>query len=277
MAGNKTAIKSRIKSINATKKITGAMNLISNVKLQKERAKFEKRKAYTEELRNVVEKIFNSDHDFKHAYFKENDVDKRFVLLLGGDLGMCGAYNSNLFKFVKENVNKDDELYIIGTHIYKKIVNEGFNVINDIRESEPLDYFDFKEIADKAIEKFLNKEIKNISIVYTQFVNTVTFECELLQVLPVEYDENDKKEFVYLEPKPQEVLETIVPMMLRNIFYSKYIESKTAEQGSRRLAMENATDNAEELVEKLTLEYNQARQAAITQEITEIVSGADAL
>lgn len=278
MPGNKAAIKSRIKSINATKKITGAMNLISNVKLQKEKAKLERRQAYTEELRKVVEKVFNSDHNFDHAYFHENDTNKKYVLFISSDLGMCGAYNSNLIKFLKENVSNEDYLYVIGSHSYKSIVNEGFNVVNEMVSSESLDYFDLKEIADETIRLFLNKEIKEIDIIYTKFVNTVTFECECLRILPAYLDlEEEHKEFIYLEPKPLDVIETLVPMMVRNIFYSKYIEAKTAEQASRRLAMENATDNAEELVEKLTLQYNQARQAAITQEITEIVSGADAL
>lgn len=279
MAGNRASIKARIKSINATKKITGAMNLISNVKLQKERAKLERRMTYTKELRSLVEKIFNSEHNFEHAYFNENNVDKKYVLFICSDLGMCGAYNSNLFKYLLENVKATDYLHVIGTNLYKKIENLDFEIQNEMITSDGLEYLDLKEFADIAIDLFLNKEVNSIEIIYTRFVNTVSFECEKIKLLPMpyDYDDNNIKEYLYLEPKPIDVLETIVPMMIRNSFYSIYVEAKTAEQGSRRLAMENATDNAEELVEKLTLQYNQARQAAITQEITEIVSGADAL
>ena len=278
MSGNRAAIKARIKSINATRKITGAMNLISNVKLQKERAKLEKRKTYTEELRDIVDKVFNSEHNFNHAYFNENNAEKKYILLICSDLGMCGAYNANLLKFFLEHAKPEDYINVIGTNLYKKIENCGFKIQNDVVSSDNQHYVNIKDYAEIAIDLFLRNEINEIDIIYTKFVNTVTFDCDIMRILPLsnKLQENNIN-YIYLEPKPIEVLEELIPMMIKNSFYSIYVEAKTAEQGSRRLAMENATDNAEELVEKLTLQYNQARQAAITQEITEIVSGADAL
>lgn len=278
MSGNRAAIKARIKSINATKKITGAMNLISNVKLQKERAKLEKRKTYTEELRDIVDKVFNSEHNFNHAYFNENNAEKKYILLICSDLGMCGAYNANLLKFFLEHAKPEDYINVIGTNLYKKIENCGFKIQNDVVSSDNQHYVNIKDYAETAIDLFLRNEIKEIDIIYTKFVNTVTFDCDIMRLLPLSNSAQENNiNYIYLEPKPIEVLEELIPMMIKNSFYSIYVEAKTAEQGSRRLAMENATDNAEELVEKLTLQYNQARQAAITQEITEIVSGADAL
>ena len=278
MSGNRAAIKARIKSINATKKITGAMNLISNVKLQKERAKLEKRKTYTEELRDIVDKVFNSEHNFNHAYFNENNAEKKYILLICSDLGMCGAYNANLLKFFLEHAKPEDYINIIGTNLYKKIDNCGFKIQNDVVSSDNQHYVNIKDYAEIAIDLFLRNEINEIDIIYTKFVNTVTFDCDIMRLLPLSNSAQENNiNYIYLEPKPIEVLEELIPMMIKNSFYSIYVEAKTAEQGSRRLAMENATDNAEELVEKLTLQYNQARQAAITQEITEIVSGADAL
>ena len=225
-----------------------------------------------------VDIVFNSEHNFTHPYFESNDAEKRYILFICSDLGMCGAYNANLFKFFLEHAKPEDYINVIGTNLYKKIENCGFKIQNEIASSDNQEYLNLKDYADIAIDLFLRKEISEIDIIYTKFVNTVTFDCDIIRLLPLNssLQENDIN-YVYLEPKPVEVLEELIPMMIRNSFYSIYVEAKTAEQGSRRLAMENATDNAEELVEKLTLQYNQARQAAITQEITEIVSGADAL
>ena len=278
MAGNRQAIKARIKSINATKKITGAMNLISNVKLQKERAKLTKISQYSDQLQYITNAVLSGEHDISHPFLSENDVDTRFIIYLGSDLGMCGAYNVNLTKFLLEEVTDKDLVYVVGSNQYRNIKNHKVNVINELTPSDGMEFVDIKEIADKAISMYRKGEIKSINIVYSKFVNTVTFTPEMLTVLPRDYKtEHHNEGYIYLEPNPKDILEKLIPMNVRNMFYTKYVESKTSELGSRRMAMDNATDNATELVEKLTLEYNQARQAAITQEITEIVSGADAL
>ncbi len=277
MAGNRSAIKARIKSVNATKKITGAMKLISNVKLQKEKARFERIFVYSDELRKVAAEVLSSDHDFDHVYFKENNAEKRFVLYISSDLGMCGAYNGNMLRFLDGQVSKNDLLYVVGTHSYNHLKNEGYTVINDLYPSDGLDPFDFKKIAGEALKMYREGQISGIDMVYTAYLNTISFEPRKITLMPAVTQHQRSGVVTLLEPDPLEVIERLIPMMVENTFYAKYVEAKTAEQASRRLAMENATDNAEELVEKLTLQYNQARQAAITQEITEIVSGADAL
>ena len=277
MAGNRSAIKARIKSVNATKKITGAMKLISNVKLQKEKARFERISVYSDELRKVTEEVLSSDHDFDHVYFKKNDSNKRFILYISSDLGMCGAYNGNMLRFLDGQIGKDDLMYVVGTHSYNHLKNEGYHVINDICPSDGLDPYDFKEISSKALKMYRDGEIGGIDMIYTAYLNTISFEPRRISLMPAVAKEHHSGVVTLLEPDALEVVERLIPMMVENTFYAKYVEAKTAEQASRRLAMENATDNAEELVEKLTLQYNQARQAAITQEITEIVSGADAL
>ena len=145
--------------------------------------------------------------------------------------------------------------------------------------SDTVKYSDLKKIADEAIEMYKNDEVGQIVCLYTHFVNNVTFNAEEEVIIPCKKEKVEKKSNVetLLEPNAEEILENLIPMMIESEIYAKWLESKVAEQGSRRFAMENATDNAEELTEELLLAYNQARQAAITQEITEIVSGADAL
>ena len=138
---------------------------------------------------------------------------------------------------------------------------------------------DIKKVAQKALDMYLENKIGSVEILYTKFINNVSFEASSIRVLPSELDTNESKNTkeVLLEPDANDILNNLIPMLVENTMYAKFLESKTSEQGSRRFAMENATDNAQELTDELLLAYNQARQAAITQEITEIVGGADAL
>lgn len=279
MAGNKTAIKSRIKSINATKKITGAMELISSAKLAKQRNAMLKNREYTKILKNTVNQILAGDIDADSDFLKKKDNPKKVVIAFCSDLGLCGGYNINMFKLAKEKVSKDDYVFVVGTKQYGNYV-KNFNVKNDMTNSDNLAYTDLKKITAQAIEMYKKGEVGEIDVLYTNFVNNVTFDAKLETVIPCKIEESELKKSnveTLLEPNPDEILAHLIPMMIETDVYSKWMETKTSEQGSRRFAMENATDNAEELTEELLLAYNQARQGAITQEITEIVGGANAL
>lgn len=279
MAGNQTAIKSRIKSINATKKITGAMELISSAKLAKQRNAMLKNREYTNTLKNTVNQILAGDIDADSEFLKKKENPRKAVIIFCSDLGLCGGYNVNVFKLAKEKVSKDDAVFVVGTKEYKHL-SALFDVRNDIINSDSITYSDLKKISASAIEMYKNNEVGSICVLFTNFVNNVTFEAKLETVIPcsINKEELDKpKVETLLEPNGDEILAHLIPMMIESDIYSKWMESKTSEQGSRRFAMENATDNAEELTNDLLLAYNQARQAAITQEITEIVGGADAL
>ena len=280
MAGNKTAIKSRIKSINATKKITGAMELISSAKLTKQRNQMLKNREYTSILKNTVNQILAGDIDADSDFLKKKENSKKVVIAFCSDLGLCGGYNINMFKLAKEKVSKDDCVFVVGTKQYNNF-KKNFDVKNNLINSDNLAYTDLKKITDQAIEMYKNDEVGEIDVLYTKFVNNVTFTATLETVIPCKIEENTevKKTRVEteLEPDAGEILSHLIPMMIESEVYSKWMETKTSEQGSRRFAMENATDNAEELTNELQLAYNQARQGAITQEITEIVGGANAL
>ena len=276
MAQSKQAIKNRIRSINATKKITSAMELLANVKLQKHRNLMSKNSEYALVLKNTLGNIVASNPDIENKFIVKRTNDRHLVFVFSSDLGLCGGYNSNMMKTL-ESI-RADEIILVGTHQYGWLVNRGYNVINDMVSSDSVNFNDLKRLANIAIEKYLNNEIGHIEVVYTKFINTVSFNSEVVELLPLA--DNDVKPSnveTLFEPDCDTILNDLVPMMVHNLLYSLLLETKTSEQASRRLAMENATDNATELNDKLVLAYNQARQSAITQEITEIIGGADAL
>ena len=276
MGQSKQAIKSRIRSINATKKITSAMELIANVKLQKHRNLMSKNAEYTLMLKNTLGNIVASDSQIENKFIIKNDNPNELLFVITSDMGLCGAYNMNLMKH--EAINEARQIIVIGTHQYHWLKARNYPVINEICSSDSINFQGIKRLAQRAVDKYLNKEIGKISVLYTKFINTVSFEVEKAQVLPlIPSDDYVKvKQETLFEPSANEILDELIPMMINNLIYNLLLESKTSEQASRRLAMENATDNATELNDKLVLAYNQARQSAITQEITEIISGADA-
>lgn len=274
----KAAIKSRIKSINATKKITGAMELIATVKLQKQRNHMLKNREYIGILKSTIGNILSGEIDADNSFLKLKDNPKKIVIVFVSDLGLCGGYNINLTKLLQKEVNKDDELIVVGTSEYKWI-KQNYNVINDPISSDDVTYVELKKLTKRAIEAYKDNLIGSINVIYTKFINNVSFEPTMERVLPCNFDDIEKKKTceLLLEPDANEILNNLIPMYVENNVYSRFLEAKTSEQGSRRFAMQNATDNATELTEELLLAYNQARQASITQEITEIVAGADAL
>jgi len=278
MAKSKAAIKSRIKSINSTKKITGAMELISNIKFQKQLRLLNMNKDYSKSLEEIFTSTLANANIEDNIYSIDNGSKKRFVFVFVSDLGLCGGYNINLLKYLKDNYNSEDLFYCIGSNISSFFMKNNFKLYNEeIIYSDEIDYTFLKKIMEKAILMFRNKEIGSIEIVYTKFINNVSFIPSNDVILPVKLEKKEVYKEVLMEPNANVILDNIIPLVTYNAIYNRYLQAKTTEQASRRFAMENATDNANELIDNLTLVYNQARQAAITQEITEIVSGADAL
>ena len=282
MAVNKQAIKARIKSINATKKITSAMEMISNSKLVKSRSNLEKNKEYSELLQQTIDNIMADNADIDCQYIKKNDISSKFYIIYSSDLGLCGGYNTNMLKLATNNIKKEDYVVVIGKKLYKTLKAKDFNVINDLTHSDNIELEELHNLVNIALDYYVTEKVSKIEVIYTEFKNTVTFEPMIKTLLPAEVNVQNsnvgqlKKETIF-EPNAQEILNYLIPMMVQNVTYGLLLQTKTSEQASRRMAMENATSNAEELNDKLVLAYNQARQAAITQEITEIVAGADAI
>ena len=279
MAQGKQALKGRIRSVSATRKITSAMELIANAKLQKQRTQMEKNREYADTLRQIMSQILADDPECDCVYLKKNQSQRKLTICFTSDMGLCGAYNSNLLRTAEEKLNPEDPMIVVGMKGLGTLRQKGFNVINEPVGSDHVDHYVFNDLADRALKMFTDGEIGAIQILFCEFVNAVTFTPKLLTLLPlgtVEPEGDQLNVETIFEPSADDILNSLIPMYVRSLIYSTHMQTKTAEQGSRRMAMESATDNADELIDTLTLQFNQARQAAITQEITEIVAGADA-
>lgn len=282
MAGqSRQALRTRIKSVQSTRKITKAMEMIANAKLFRQRARMESNREYAQKLQDTVNEIAAKNPGVESRYLVRNDSEKTMTVIFCSDLGLCGGYNAAVLKAAKENLNPSDPVFLIGTSQYNQFVEAGFNLINEGPvSSDQLTYQQLKEAVMNGIAMYQSKDVGKVQILYTKFVNTMSFRPEFNVLVPFtlngEKAGNDHVETLF-EPDPESILDSLIPMMVVNVAYSNWMESTTSEQGSRRVAMKTASDNADDLVGTLQLEYNKARQASITQEITEIVGGSNAV
>ncbi|WP_066506045.1 ATP synthase F1 subunit gamma [Abyssisolibacter fermentans] len=283
MAQGMRDIKRRIRSVSNTKKITKAMELVSSAKLRKARGRLEKTRPYFDTVVRSINDILSNTDGVRHPLLTKRDVKKVLYIVLTSDRGLCGGYNSNVLKLVEKSDRDKSEIAIISIGSQAKSYFERRNY--DIKQSftqisENPTYADALKIGSLALKLYKDGEIDEINLVYTSFVSTVTYQPKVLKLLPAENlksEDKSKRTLVEYEPSPEAVLGYLIPKYIYSAIYGGLIESSASEQGSRRTAMESATDNAEEMIDKLQLSYNRARQAAITQEISEIVGGAGAL
>lgn len=284
MPGGMQEIKRRIRSVESTKKITKAMELVATSKLRKTRNQLEQSKPYyTNVALTTAEILANCKGSNESVYLIENnDVNKDVYIVIASSLGLCGGYNANIFKEIKGVIKSEDYVYSIGSKA-TNYLRKNHSGIVDAKYENLNATFDFKDIVNLVNEltrMYREKEIRKIKIVYTEFVNNLTFRPKIVTLLPIDPTEFDNieisKKSTLFEPSPEEVLDSLIPMYLQAVIYGYVIESTTSENAARRTSMENATDNADELTEQLLLKYNQARQTAITNEISEIVAGANA-
>lgn len=280
MPGSMQSIKRRMKSVESTKKITRAMQLVATSKLRKMRNLLEQQKPYYTIVYDTVAQILATSDVANHPFLRPSDNSRSAVILITSSLGLCGGYNSNVLKCAKENINDGDLVYTLGSKgasHYKDSNNDYLDLSSD------LSFTEVKNLVKELIEKYRQNEIGAIKIIYTEFVNNLTFTPHCVNLLPLTKEAQDKlasshKPGAYMdfEPNAKEVFQQLIPMYLQATIYGYLVESVTSENASRRTSMENATDNATELNEQLLLKYNQARQTAITNEISEIVAGANA-
>jgi F-type H+-transporting ATPase subunit gamma len=295
MAGMRE-IKSRIKSIKETKQITKAMKLISAAKLKKARNQLDRTLPFFKTIENTMADVLIHSGNIEGKFFEERKPHKRehkkAYIILAGDKGLAGGYNTNIFKLAEAHIgaDKNSKLYI-GGHMGKSYFEKhGFNVFKD---------FDYpvqnptvtraREMSEIVLDHFLKGRTDELYIVFTYMVSSIKLEPRVIKILPLDIDElnivlgidptkpvNIDSNMSY-EPSPQAVFDVLVPKYIKGIIYCALVEAFTSEQSARMTAMDNATTNAEEMLGKLKLYYNRARQAAITQEISEIVGGAAVL
>ena len=277
MAGNLNKTKHRIASINSTKKITKAMELVSTVKLKKFKNVMLKNELYSNELKSLTCTLFSRLNDEENKYTKLNDAEKDLLIVVSSNLGLCAGYNNDIYHYVEQNFDKNEVVIIPigmkGDSYFKKngfALNEEFVLLN-----EKINYLDITRLGKIVLSYFENKKYRSIKLVYTKYVNSIKFVPNTLSLFPLEIENVNDSTLIepLYDPDLKTLIDNLVPLYVNINLYQKIVESQVCEQASRRNAMENATDNADELISTLTLEYNKARQAQITQEISEVIAG----
>jgi len=286
MAGSMKAVKLRIKSVQSTMQITKAMQLVAASKLRKAKERADASKPYLETSLETLTDIANGNTDFQSIYTKSGKNDKWLYVVIAGDRGLAGGYNSNLFKFMEAETKETGDYTVLP--IGKKSV-EYFKHRNvpllteEYAEVAKVTVSDCFQVSKLICEAYRNGDFGHIMVCYTNFVSMLSQVPTASALLPLsDFASDGKKEsdgkakdLILYEPDSETVFDSIVPEYLAGILYSSINISYASELAARRTAMEAATDNAEEMIDTLSLYYNRARQASITQEITEIVAGAE--
>lgn len=277
-------IKTRIKSVESTKQITKAMELVSSSKFRKAKEKAESARPYFNTLYNTVQDIAKNTSNSRNVFLKERKVNNVCYIVIAGDRGLAGGYNSNILKAViAHNKLGTGKVITVGKKAKESLGKRGYEVIDYIESVEKCAYEDANRVAQTAMEAYKNGEVDEVNLVYTEFISALSQEPKIVKLLPVTIDNtNTEKEVkkgkaaVQYLPSADAVLGYVLPKYVSGSVYGAIAESFASEQAARRTAMESATDNANEMISKLELVYNRARQAAVTQEISEIVGGAAA-
>lgn len=276
-------IKTRIKSVESTRQITKAMELVSSSKFRKAKDRAESTKPYFNTLYSTVQDIASNTSNSKNVFMKERDVKNVCYIVIAGDRGLAGGYNSNILKSViAHNTSGAGKVIPVGKKARESFSKRGYEVIDSIETVEHATYEDANRVAQAAMDAYKNGEVDEVNLVYTKFISALTQEPTVVKLLPVTIDKKQNEEVkkvksaVQYLPSADAVLGYILPKYVSGSVYGAIAESFASEQAARRTAMESATDNANEMIAKLELSYNRARQAAVTQEISEIVGGAAA-
>lgn len=277
-------IRRRIQGIGSIMQITNAMELVASAKLRKSRQRLEGTKPYFDIVYNNINSILGISNTQSELMI-EREVKNRAIIVVASDKGLAGGYNINItnkvLKNIKENEDAVNHVYTTGTRAVETLRRRGVEVNTDftyIGDEPNMD--DAASIGSYFVSKFLNGDFDEVYIVYTKFNSVVSLETEAIKLLPVsgfKKSEKYKKIDFEFEPSPTVVLTQMIKQYVNVTLFGCLLEGITSEHASRRTAMENANDNGEELLDELKLEYNRARQASITQEISEIVGGAEAL
>lgn len=267
-------IKNRIKSVENTRQITKAMQLVAASKMKKAKERIEKSRPFFDILSETLSDIKSSNCDFSSPFTRKGESDKVCHIVIAGDRGLAGGYNHNLFKSL--DYKNGDVIFPIGKKVTEYFSKKDVSFFTTSYEvAADVSLSDCYSIGSVLSSAFQNGDFSSLDISYTSFVNVLTQIPKTADILPVAKEENtvSKKKLIIYEPSPEAVFEKIIPHYIGGIIYGALSESLASELSARQTAMENATDNAGEIIESLSLEYNRARQASITRELTEIVAG----
>ena len=249
------------------------MKLVSTVKLKKWKNKMLANKEYALRIDEIARTIFSSVEESKNPFFEKKNADKNLYIVLSSSLGLCGAYNTNIFRLTDAKISEKDDAIILGNKAISHYQNGVFNKIESFKDySNVSDTMMINSIIEYIKKEYLKGAYQEVHLIYTSYKNSLVFRPVDCQILPLQMEVEKKEGYPpIMEPNQEALIDVLIPLYLKNSVYAKFLESEVCEQASRSNAMENATKNAEELLESLQIEFNKARQAAITQEITEIV------
>jgi F-type H+-transporting ATPase subunit gamma len=278
-------IKRRIRSVTSTEHITSAMKLVSAGKLRKAKAIYEKTNANSHYITNTIREMFNSNQEIPQEYLEGNrEIKTTCYIICTSSRGLCGGFNSNILKEAQREIDADWEkpvIVAIGSKGKEYFEKRGFEIHSSyLSPPESISFLETKELSAPILEMYRNKEIDEVVLIYTAFISSLEQEVRTETLLPFAVENDPDFERAYnqmeYEPSVEEVFNYPVPKYVETMIYSAVVESATCEHAARRMAMENATDNAREMLDNLNLTYNRARQSAITDEIIEIVAGSEA-
>lgn len=286
-------IKRRIRTIQTTSKITGAMKLVATAKIKRSMDEFKIISDFCKDFYQIVQDIAKYIKD-KNSLYKKSNSQKRLWIIITSSLGLCGAFNMNLCKYLLTKTNKDDDFIVIGKKGYSYLKSKGLEkqIIANIEVSDKnMSYLEILPTTELMLNSINEGKYLSVHLVYSKFINSLTFEPTDIQLLPLDHtmfkptDKNNKpinlnisitedKKVIDYEPSKVDILKSSISIYTTTLVFAAIAESKVCENAARRNAMETANDNAKELIENLTTQYNRARQETITQEINEIVAGA---
>lgn len=280
-------IKRRKDSIQSTQQITKAMKLVSTVKLQRARSRAENARPYFDKMYETIQSILAKSERLDHPFLTGSGSERKAVIVVTSNRGLAGGYNNNVTRLiVNSGWRKEDvDIYGVGRKGVETLARRDYHIVSD--DSEVMNapsFADAAAIGEKVLDAFAAGEIGEIYLAYTKFKNTVVHVPTLIKLLPVDVEEKTETEkqvksetLMNYEPGPEEALDLLIPKYINSTIFGAFIESAASENGARMQAMDAATSNADEMISTLSLVYNRARQGAITQELTEIISGAEAL
>ncbi len=281
-------IKRRRESIQSTEQITKAMKLVATVKLQKAKARAEESQPYFNAMYATVKSMLKKSGNINHPYLDGAGEGKKGIIVITSNRGLAGGYNSNVMKLVTESGMKKEDvvIYAVGRKGRDGLARRGYEIVQDYSEAmnEPL-FSDASEIGKQVLSDFTEGKISEIYLAYTVFKNTVSHIPTFIRLLPVAFEETEEEEvksedaltMMNYEPEAEEALELIIPKYINSLIYGGLVQALASENGARMQAMDSATNNADEMIADLGLKYNRARQSSITQELTEIIAGANAI
>ena len=278
-------IRNKIKSVKSIQQVTKAMKMVAAAKLRKSQENMEKARPYSGSIKETINSILPDIDRSLLPILDTRSIKKGLFVVVSADRGMAGGFNANVIKTTEKAVNefgKDKtEIICIGKKAYDHFKNRDYNMVQYYIDFwSDLKFNSAKSIGDDIVDRYRNKEIDSVYFIYNEFKSVASQIIRSEKLFPLEYNNEEKNEFInnkVFMPSKNEIIKTLIPKYINVQIWQYFLESNASEQAARMLAMENATENAGEMISDLSLEYNKARQAAITTEIIEIVSGANAL